>query len=206
MLTTTPQAISSPIRVLCAKLSSHAPEFLPIRMDTGANVDDCFLNVADKVSKDGGQLVHGWTIWEWAGVMIEAEFHAVWESPSGERVDITPKADGEDRILFLPDPGRTWSGEYVDNVRHSLIQPPSVLFGDLEEASRRRVALYNRSERTSQGVAVNGRELQPLLEVMNAAAELLNGHGNIHSPCPCGSGRKYKNCHRRLLSSSTKAV
>ena len=37
---------------------------------------------------------------------LEAVHHAVWHRPDNTLADVTPKVDGEQRILFLPDPAR----------------------------------------------------------------------------------------------------
>jgi hypothetical protein len=56
--------------------------------------------------------------------MLDAEFHAVWSSPDGTLVDIVPKGDGEQRILFLPDSHRTWANKLVPNKRKALRNDP----------------------------------------------------------------------------------
>jgi hypothetical protein len=58
--------------------------------------------------------------------MIEGEFHAVWVSPDGGFLDVTPKADGERQILFIPDPDRVYQRRHVENVRLALIDGPAV--------------------------------------------------------------------------------
>ena len=75
-----------------------------------------------KVEKNGGGFQYGWQIWEWPDVMIEAEFHAVWNSPQGILIDITPKQIDTHKILFLPDANRTYEGKQVNNFRQPLRQ------------------------------------------------------------------------------------
>jgi hypothetical protein len=80
----------------------------------------CYANCLEKVSKDGGAVVYGWVFsgrWEHAHVIAAA--HAVWESPEGDLIDITPRLPVPDPVpddllpvlkeasghwLFLPDP------------------------------------------------------------------------------------------------------
>ncbi len=83
---------------------------------------DCFPNVARKVQSCGGAVVYGWTLREWPMVLIEAEFHAVWETPDQNMVDITPSLmfpvpDEDSRILFMIDATRKYDGRQVNNVR-----------------------------------------------------------------------------------------
>ena len=63
----------------------------------------CSDGVLEKMKHDGGIIVFGWTIWEWPGAMLTAEFHSIWRSPSGDLFDITPKPQGESEIVFVPD-------------------------------------------------------------------------------------------------------
>jgi hypothetical protein len=63
----------------------------------------CSDGVLEKMKHDGGSIVFGWTLWEWPGAMLTAEFHSVWRSPDEDLCDITPKPQGEMDIVFVPD-------------------------------------------------------------------------------------------------------
>lgn len=63
----------------------------------------CQANTAHRISKAGGERVDGWMIWE-NRLFAEAEAHTVWRDPEGNIVDLTPRVDGDDTILFVPDP------------------------------------------------------------------------------------------------------
>lgn len=79
------------------------------------------IDVVDKlVDECGGLRILGWALWEWPEVMIEGEFHAVWQTSTGDIVDPTPKESNESRILFLPDPQATVDCYQKDNVRRPL--------------------------------------------------------------------------------------
>src|SRR5580704_9098514 len=100
---TTPQLINSDVYRLREKIGvTTEPVFVPVQDTNGNTVAECFPNVNRKVAKCGGSLCHGWIVWEWPGKLIEAEFHGVWAAPNGTLSDITPKADGESQILFIP--------------------------------------------------------------------------------------------------------
>lgn len=89
--------------------------------EPGAKPSQCYANCTDKVTSGGGAVVYGWVFsgrWEHAYVIATA--HAVWRSPSGDLIDITPrlpppdplpdnalpplKETGSGHWLFLPDP------------------------------------------------------------------------------------------------------
>lgn len=126
-MTTTPDAVTSEIRALCTRLGcSPDPVYVRVETHHNAQENDCFVDI-EKYQKDhGGDRVIGWQIWEWPGVMVEAEFHAIWRSPSGDLLDVSYKADCEKQILFAADPVRTYSGHKLDNVRAAVWDHPTV--------------------------------------------------------------------------------
>tara|TARA_R110002167_G_C12369509_1_gene623973 strand:- start:65 stop:580 length:516 start_codon:yes stop_codon:yes gene_type:complete len=92
------------------------PVFLPSRPVAGAPLNECFPIVDKKVESAGGKKVLGWQIWK-TPLLVEAEFHAVWESPEGDLIDITPKSLPLAKILFLPDEAAVYEGKQVNNIR-----------------------------------------------------------------------------------------
>ncbi len=104
---------SQPIQVRCEQAPDQA-------------FDDCFVTVDRRVASNGGMPVLGWAIWEVPGVLIEAEFHAVWQQPEGTLLDISARRLRFDSITFVPDPGARYAGRQVDNVRVPLNSDPRV--------------------------------------------------------------------------------
>lgn len=92
----------------------------------GAPQNECFSVVDACVAKNGGRRVIGWAIWERPKVYIEAEFHAVWQMPSGEILDISPRPLPIPRILFIDDRNRKHTGFQVDNIRKPLVKDKDV--------------------------------------------------------------------------------
>lgn len=151
---TTPRLITEQVRAFCRVQHWLAPVFAPVEIGGEAREDNCFYNVRSLVERAGGSLCLGWCIWLWPKVFIEGEHHCIWRDPSGRLVDVTPKADGEARVVFAEDPGATfdWDGPLRrDNIRRSLV-------------ADRRVAEYlELSEQLSkiklQGAYLVGKEL-----------------------------------------------
>lgn len=111
MMTTTPPEISRPIKRLVERVvPGGSAIYLPVTPEPGAVVNECFPNVAAKIESAGGRMLCGWQLWEWPHVLVEAEFHAVWISPDGDLVEITPKPQHESKILFVPDPKLRYQG------------------------------------------------------------------------------------------------
>ena len=102
------------------------PVYVSVRPLADAPENECFSILPRHVSQHGGEQVIGWAIWEWPRVYIEAEFHAVWSQPDGSLIDPTPKIAPIPRILFLPDPRRTYNGRQVDNIRKPLDRDPTI--------------------------------------------------------------------------------
>jgi hypothetical protein len=122
-------AVDSPqLRELCGRIvPGEVPVLVPHKRMADMVENDCFINVPKVVEQYGGRIEHGWQLWENPrGLMIEAEFHAVYLHQNGQRFDITPKSlpfEGNN-IAFLPDPSRVWEGKQVNNVRMSLVDDP----------------------------------------------------------------------------------
>lgn len=145
-------------------------------------------------------MLCGWQLWEWPHVLVEAEFHAVWVSPQGEMIDITPKAAGEIQILFVPDENLRYEGRAIDNVRQALRDDQVIRH--FIRASEAIVKVLNKGERASEygHVSVPAHEIEPLTQARDFLGTSLASGLRDHDACLCGSGSKYKRCHGRHLS------
>ena len=174
-----PGAITPRVLELCEKIGSmFRPEFVDVSAELGCEMADCFANVGRKVNRDGGSIRVGWAIWEWPGVFIEAEHHAVYEPPAGSPlIDITPGSGGITKRLFLRDDNASYDFEHEgvrrDNVRLALADDP--LIEELFKASRRLNDFYN--ELPGVGMitihASEDRELQKLQRRVARATDAL---------------------------------
>ena len=199
--TRTPRDISSAIRDLCSEsVPNTDPCYLPVRPLPNIPPLDCFAIVDGHVREHGGSAYYGWQIWEWPEVMVEAEFHAVYRDTEGNLHDISPKQEYCERILFLPDPVRTYEGRQVNNMHRPLSRHPDVL--TFIGAADAEFEFMNRGARANQhGLSTfEGPESMELLAIQNRRLE---AHARIvarlpkpgrNDPCPCGSGKKWKKC------------
>ena len=101
---TTPEVITPDIKEFSRELKSQPPEYVQVVPLLSGRIGRCWENVGAVVRQNRGQRRYGWTIWERSGLFLTAEFHAVWRTADGELVDVTPKADGEHRVLFSTAP------------------------------------------------------------------------------------------------------
>jgi len=156
---------------------------------------ECFENVRMCVEQRGGSALYGWLIWRWPGVLVEAEFHCVWQSASGELEEVTPRPDGDTRVLFVADPDRTYAGISLDNVRVPLRDDK--LVRDFIRAFELKFEVLNRGERAKQHglVSVSAAEIEPILDMAALTEQMLLDGLSQHSRCICGSGLKYRKCH-----------
>jgi len=212
LLTSTPDYITAPIIEFCRELVGEgAPGFIDITPRSDAAVLDCFPVIEREVAQHGGEIVYGWRIWEWPGVMLEAEFHAVWRDPDGVLHDLTPTPQGERRSLFVPDPARIYDGRQINNVRKPLTDRPELR--EFMAAADAEFEVLNRGERaTKHGeIRLGGAEAEEILRIrerkQRALAAILGVHLPLGAPtkrpgrndaCHCGSGKKYKKCHLNL--------
>jgi hypothetical protein len=125
--TTTPRGITADVRQLCKHIGFESqPIFIQVQTRHDAESGECFAATTKQVSEFGGSCVYGWLIWEWPGILIEAEFHAVWKKPDGELIDVARKDERESVVLFLPDPRKEFHGERIDNARLPIGKNPDI--------------------------------------------------------------------------------
>jgi hypothetical protein len=196
MLTRTPRVLTPKLRTLANDIVPGLdPVYVPVRPMIGSSLNECFANVDTMVRLEGGFAVFGWALWEWPGVMIEAEFHSVWQSPSGELLDISPRVGEETDILFLPDPTRVWNERQVNNHRRALRDDPIV--HEFISIADRIFEVLNAGTRAQQLglLSVPAAEIEPLLvRKAQLLARLQARPLGRNDPCSCRSGKKFKRC------------
>jgi hypothetical protein len=125
---TTPAAvpqITPGMRKLALQINMEAtPVSIPIRPGAECLLDRCFENVRETITRHGGSLQCGWRLREQPLAYVEGEFHAVWRREDGVLIDVTPRPDEADAIVFVPDPKMRWTGDPVEPRRMMLNQQP----------------------------------------------------------------------------------
>jgi hypothetical protein len=135
------------VNTLCRRLVENGKAlYLNVEPIDGAEVNECFPNVELAISCNGGSVQYGWQIWEGLpGLLLEAEFHAVWVDTNGKYHDVTPKALlGIKKILFLPDPTRKYEGKQIMN-EFAALKNDELLVGYVGNR-RRYFEVINRGE------------------------------------------------------------
>ena len=200
---TTPTQIDASVITFCEEISPLPPLYLELDEPQGMKLSDCFNNVAKHVASNGGNIQHGWIIWYAEGQFIEAEFHAVWVDADGAFQDITPKNDGEKRILFLPDDTLEWNKNVIPNKRKALRDDPLVHLvieqgHAMDEIKRRHVNENGEIHIPAQVFMAHqqesARKTMMLMQSMSGRQQIPEPSLSKNRKCPCGSGSKYKHC------------
>jgi hypothetical protein len=125
-------------RLISLLAPDETPFPIPVNPPPWARELDCIDVVRRLVQEGGGECILGWALWEWPRVLVEGEFHAVWKRPDGTFLDATPRKDGDDFVLFLPDPKAVVDTWQKDNVRLPLASRREILdFIDIKERIHR---------------------------------------------------------------------
>lgn len=197
----TPSKIDDDVKKLINMICPGSkPIYLLVEPESYAEVCECFPAVGEKIRRDGGSQQLGWQIWK-TGIIMEAEFHVVWKSPSGELKDITPKQMAVQQILFLPDPKVKYEGAQVDNIRINI--SGNQIVDDFIEVSKAIFRIQNKGQRAFQHKIELAEDEANVYEMLNTLREtislmVLQGKSK-NSPCFCGNRNKYKHCHGKNL-------
>lgn len=131
---TTPKKINSDIKLAINSLGLNEGDacLLKLRKTNGFEPVEkyCHINCIKQQQLHGGTVQFGWVIWQDSVKRFtEAEFHSVWMGDDGKFTDITPRIDGEKRIMFIPDyqrvPEITKEGSLIKNktyLNHKVLQ------------------------------------------------------------------------------------
>jgi len=154
-----------------------------------------FGNAARHVERFGGELLHGWAIWEVPQLMVEAEFHAVWRDPTGTLVDVNPRRPLETRITLTPAPAMRWPGNAIDNIRDALLDDSRV-HAFIAQAQRRYELLKEYPPGLIQVDAATWAANFPNAAAIDKAFFLLSiTHRALTDPCVCGGPARFGDCH-----------
>lgn len=188
------------LKILDILNTEFLTEQVPIRIEDYSKPLNCFLNVEEKLKKDGGSVHYGWAILQ-NNIVCEAERHAVWESPDGELIDITPRDVKLDEIMFLSDNDFVYEGQLTDNVRINVTKNKVVdHFIRVCEVLETFYSYGNRI--TDDQVELDSRVAQIIHEYEGLKARMLRlikDNGTERSLCICGGSKNYKNCHGKVI-------
>lgn len=169
-----------------------------VKPEREGQINECFLIVRNKVTRSGGSILHGWTIAERPGLFIEAEFHAVWLDNVGTLLDVTPRRDRIDEILFLPDPTNIFDEDSLvrrDNVRLAEYDHP-IVHEFLRHAEKVRMYEESCTNPNNPREMILDRDIyEPMLSrCVELEQAMIALRPERNSMCRCGSAKKFKHC------------
>jgi len=130
-------------RLLSHFLQEHAlgdPKSVEYSPLVGCVQGYCFTNVEAQIARAGGRFEAGWAFREILDVSMHTIAHAVWITPQGRRVDITPwDIPPERRILFLPDKRVALKRGYTAGHRTVYSNDPRVRAAEMYELELDRI-------------------------------------------------------------------
>lgn len=192
-----PISANAEILAFCQQLVPEAePILVPIYLLSESRENECFDNVERYIQKYGGERILGWQLMRWANIMIEAQAHAIWRSPTGELLDISPCEQSSS--LFLPDLNMKYNGYPIGNIRQALTDSPlvSTLIDMLTQHDKLRSSVKS------------GEEYEISWDLHTQINKILfilrNTDVGRNSPCPCQSGLKFKKCCGRVIGENKK--
>jgi hypothetical protein len=200
--TKTPARITPLIAAGCARL---VPESTPVfveRMPTaGALVNKCTFNVKHFLEEQPGEMVLGWEVCVWEGVLIDFIGHAVVRI-DGKLRCVTPSKYGDAKLLFLPD------SRLAFDFNDPMTRMPTTQVALSRRPDVRRLVEVESSERaikikypvSSGPILVQSEDalaIQRLAkEKQTLMLKIILATSDHTSECPCGSGKKFRKCHR----------
>ncbi len=117
--------ISKGILKLARQIAPTAvPQYVAVEPAEDCLPERSFANVTAIVRRCGGAMSLGWRLREQPRAFVEGVFHSVWHRPEGGLIDVTPRADQQTRIVFLPDARIEWDGEPAEPRRLMLHEQP----------------------------------------------------------------------------------
>jgi hypothetical protein len=180
---------------------NNKPIIVKVIPENGAEPLDCFPTVQKKISNYGGRMILGWQFWK-SQNLIEAEFHAIWESPENELIDITPKPImGIDYTLFIIDESLLYDEKQKDNFRINITN--NSLVDDFIKVCEAIFNFENKGERAYQYElklsALEQEKYRKLKGLKEIYQTMISNNLNRNTRCLCGSGNKFKHCHGKDL-------
>jgi len=197
-----PVRVIRKVKYLLLKMNiASTPFYIPVTPEIWSKPFDCSQNVKRMVELHEGKLITGWAIYE-SPILIEAIYHGVYQSVTGETIDITSSQYGFEKILFVEDVNSPYIGRTKDNYRINTTDNPIV--DDFINLFRLQYRILNYGDRAyNTKIEMPTTELGVIkyIETIKTPLEMFIYNGNYpNARCFCGSDKTYYECHGKDLS------
>ncbi|WP_426330135.1 hypothetical protein [Pedobacter sp. R-06] len=170
---------------------------VPVQPENDAQLNNCFQNVAKKVAESGGSVCYGWAVLPQTH-MLEAEKHAIWQSPEGEYIDITPRSFPVSVMQFLIDDEFQYKGQIVGNIRIN-VSGNKVVDDWIFVCEAIDVIYSDYADRIDEHRVTIPQEIAPFLQGLENFVKVyqpfITAGGTSETVCFCGKPLFYKDCH-----------
>lgn len=200
VLTHSPSRLTPAAQAACLRISAANPIFVDRRPIPDAVTNKCTFNVKRFLETSQGEMVLGWEVCVWDGVLLDCIGHAVVKH-DGQYRCVTPSRYGNRKLLFLPDPAITF--DFAD----PMARMPSIQVALSTKLEVKRLIEIENTERqikiqypvASGQMVVHGEDalkLQQLAhEKQRLTLQVILTTSDHSTRCPCGSGKKLRKCH-----------
>ncbi|MGL1892597.1 MAG: hypothetical protein OCD02_13290 [Spirochaetaceae bacterium] len=198
-----PNRINRNIKKLIKKINIESKtEYITVETEILSDNEDCFMNVKNKIKRDGGDIKYGWQIVE-DPFYLEAKYYCIWESPNGKLFDISPRSKGFKKTLFVHDRDNINTGINTRSIRINTSKNPLVddfliMFNTIESITNS----YNiKNNIVVSSSSTNYNDLYHYLMKAKGflSIMIISSESDLSMNCYCGSGISYEQCHRPEL-------
>lgn len=194
----TPLSITDEVVAACRKLIDEPQlEYIPIKPLPNMTAQNCFENVQQVINDHGGNAVYGWDVYIHPRLMIELEFHCVWQDNDGKLHDVSPRSQNTPASLFLHDKTMGKSDIPTANRMYPITSDPLLI--RFVKASKRNADLVLKIYRESKHLGPNitpdpetQKKLKSFQRLKKEAYAKLVVLGT--DPCPCSSHKQTSDC------------
>jgi hypothetical protein len=152
----------------------------------------CNENVSMRVKVDGGKALSGWAIWSDSEKYLIAEAHVIWQDPTGNLIDITPRPDGINCILFL-EHGYSWPAiGFMPETRYQILE---------DSLKVRALIAYHRAVYHFRVESGRDPTNEEIAKIRNDVIKIRDGKFD-REDCPCFSALRFTSCCGRPLCAS----
>lgn len=105
-------------------LKSSAP--ISVDLEACRPFNDCYFNVRNHCSENGGSPVYGWKLQVFGNTIVEAVHHAVWRNANGQLIDVTQPSevyDADSGLTFCIAPFFIWNDDLPPFIPNAYFHP-----------------------------------------------------------------------------------
>ncbi len=200
--TRVPKFIDDSLKRACVKVADSDQAFyVDITPAIGCRENKCAWNVRQEAQKSNGEIVFGWAVYEWEGVMYDFIGHAVLKIED-QFLCVTPSKYEESKLVFVPDRRINFDFSNEDSRLPSVevAISKSKVVDDFLNAQKEIREIKLKYPVTSKNITLSledSTKMRTLQKIHQSSLErVIYHHHPIKESCPCCSGKQFRKCCR----------